>query len=173
MVSLNDLKSLVKITFSKVMFTQQLTFWEGINLEIWVGMLASLYRKSVCLMHILTAFLLTGLILLDQRQFLMQKSFDGLSGISVCFWPHGQTPWTYSEDTEIHLITDNLIISIKPFSLLPCDWHMLFLLLPGTCKLLSTHFPWLPSIYPTNFDFRSIFLHKADFIPPNPEEAMS
>lgn len=140
MVSLNDLKSLVKLLLSKVMFTQQLTFWEGINLEIWVGMLASLYRKSVCLMHILTAFLLTGLILLDQRQFLMQKSFDGLSGISVCFWPHGQTPWTYSEDTEIHLITDNLIISMCHFLSCPVT---------GICS--SSFFLELASSFPPIF----------------------
>lgn len=33
------LKSLTKLLFSKAMFTQQLTFWEDINLEIWMEML--------------------------------------------------------------------------------------------------------------------------------------
>ena len=53
----------------------------------------------------------------------------GCQGFLSAFGHMVSTPWTYSEDTEAYLI--NLIIHV-PFSFLPCDWHMLFLFLPGT-----------------------------------------
>lgn len=73
------LKSLAKSLLSKVMFIQQMTFWEDINLEIWMEMLVCWYRNPFPNADF-DSFSLIGLILLDQRQILMQKSFDGLSG---------------------------------------------------------------------------------------------
>lgn len=92
MVSLNDFEILSQITSSKGQVYITADIVRRHKFGYMGGDISFLLRKSICPMPILTGFLLTGLVLLHRRQFLMQKSFDGLSGISVCLWSHGQHP---------------------------------------------------------------------------------
>ena len=167
MVSLNDFEILRQITSSKGQVYLTADIVRRHKFGYMGGDISFLLRKSICPMPVLTGFLLTGLVLLDRRQFLMQNSFDGLSGISVCLWSHGQHP-LYLEDTGAHLITDHSVISVCPF--LSGLW--LAHVLPASSRkfrAVLTPFPWLPSVDPTGFNCRGDFLHEAYSVPPSLE----